>query len=403
MSEIKARPLVEISQSAINCSNVNTMRSPTKFNISGIKARPRIDVSQLDMKSPTNLNISGQKRNAQAEGRAQSKKTRPDCDSSTQTVTLNSGQEMPIVQFGTYKMKGEDCYKAVVAALRVGYMGLDTASVYDNEKEVGRAVMDSGVDREKLFIQTKLWRSFVGPAKNGKPKCDSELRKSLKKLGVKMVDIWLMHWPGPGRHLNYPPVKVGMERPKVEKLENKDKMVPLNWSPAMRLDTYKEMAKFVGKEVGALGVCNFSARQLTQLLEFCSANNLPRPAVVQNEFHPLLLAKEVRALCEKEGIVFQAYASLGAGALGLLDNPVVKNIASNLGVSAAQVLLRWGMQHGCTLLPKSSKEERMRTNMDIWSFKLGKEEMDELNSLDMSKEGQNTMAGWLREQDPDYY
>merc|ERR1712129_198330 len=116
-----------------------------------------------------------------------------------------------------------------------------------------------------------MGRSFVGPAKNGKPKCDSELRKSLKKLGVEMVDIWLMHWPGPGRHLNYP--------------------------PAMRLETYKEMAKFVGKEVGSLGVCNFSARQLTDLLNFCSANNLPRPAVVQNEFHPILLAQEVRALC----------------------------------------------------------------------------------------------------------
>jgi len=320
-----------------------------------------------------------------------------------ETVTLNSGKEMPIVQFGTYKLKGEDCYKAVVSALKVGYMGLDTASVYDNEKEVGRAVVESGVARENLFIQTKLWRSFVGPAKNGKPKCDAELRKSLKKLGVSMVDLWLIHWPGPGRHLNYPPVRMGMDRPKVEIETNKEKMVPMNWSPEMRLDTYKEMAKYVGKEVGALGVCNFSARQLTQLLDFCLTSNLPRPAVVQNEFHPLLLAREVRALCKREGIVFQAYASLGAGSLGLMDNKVVKNIASKVGVSEAQVLLRWSLQHGCALLPKSAKEERMKTNRDIWGFKLSKEDMEELDSLDKSKKGQNTMAGWLREQDPDYY
>jgi len=356
------------------------------------------------MKSPSNLNTSGRKRNAQECALlGQEKKVKQDSVLPSESVTLNSGQEMPVVQFGTYKMKGEDCYKAVLAALKVGYMGLDTASVYDNEKEVGRAVAESGVDRNNLFIQTKLWRSFVGPAKNGKPKCDAELRKSLKKLGVGMVDLWLMHWPGPGRHLNYPPVRMGMARPKVEIETNRKKMVPENWTPAMRLDTYKEMAKFVGKEVGSLGVCNYSARQLTDLLQFCSVNNLPRPAVVQNEFHPLLLAREVRDLCRREGIVFQAYASLGAGALGLMENKVVKKVASKLGVTEAQVLLRWGLQHGCALLPKSSKEERMMVNRDIWGFKLEKEDMDELDSLDESKEGQNTMAGWLREHDPDYY
>ena len=355
------------------------------------------------MKGPANMNSSGRKRAAQEYKQMEMKKVKPDAALQSETFTLNSGQQMPIVQFGTYKMKGEDCYKAVLAALKVGYMGLDTASVYDNEKEVGRAVAESGVDRRNLFIQTKLWRSFVGPAKNGKPKCDAELRKSLRKLGMEMVDLWLMHWPGPGRHLNYPPVRLGMKRPKTEIETNRDKKVPENWSPAMRLDAYKEMSKFVGKEVGALGVCNYSARQLVQLLDFCSANNLPRPAVVQNEFHPLLLAKEVRDLCEKEGIVFQAYASLGAGSLGLLDNQVVRDFACRLGVTEAQVLLRWGLQHGCALLPKSSKEERMKMNRDIWGFKLDKKNMDALDSLDESTKGQNTMAGWLREQDPDYY
>jgi len=378
-SLIKPRTITVIKQLSIKIIELITMKSPAKFNSSGRKR-----LSQLG-----------------SEVGGGCKKSKIDC--AGRTVTLNSGQEMPAVQFGTYKMKGEDCYKAVLAALRLGYMGLDTASVYDNEKEVGKAVVDSGVDRGNIFIQTKLWRSFVGPAKNGKPKCDSELRKSLKKLGVSRVDLWLIHWPGPGRHLNYPPVRMGMNRPKVGIDGNKLKMVPENWTPAMRLDTYKEMAKFVGKEVGSLGVCNFSARQLVQLLDFCSANNIPRPSVVQNEFHPLLLAEDVRDLCKKEGILFQAYASLGAGALGLMENPVVRSIAEKVGVSEAQVLLRWGLQHGCALLPKSAKEERMKTNMTIWDFKLAKEDMSELDSLDQSKEGQNTMAGWLREWDPDFY
>ena len=130
--------------------------------------------------------------------------------------TLNTGDKIPIVQFGTYKMKGEECYQGVLSALKMGYKGLDTASIYCNEGEVGRALVESGVDRKEVFVQTKLWRSFVGKdPKNGKPRCDSELRKSLRKLGLKYIDLWLMHWPGPGRHLNYPPVKEGMNRPKV--------------------------------------------------------------------------------------------------------------------------------------------------------------------------------------------
>ena len=130
--------------------------------------------------------------------------------------TLNTGGKIPIVQFGTYKMKGEECYQGVLSALKMGYKGLDTASIYCNEVEVGRALVESGVDRKEVFVQTKLWRSFVGKdPKNGKPRCDSELRKSLRKLGLKYIDLWLVHWPGPGRHLNYPPVKEGMNRPKV--------------------------------------------------------------------------------------------------------------------------------------------------------------------------------------------
>jgi len=325
-------------------------------------------------------------------------------DYTSQSVLMNNDEKMPIIQFGTYKMKGDECYRATLSALKNGYKGLDTASVYDNEKEVGQAIRDSGIEKKSIFIQTKLWRSFVGPNKSGKPKCDSELRKSLKKLGVSRINVWLMHWPGPGRHLNYPPVRMGMERPKKIIDGNQEKMVPLDWTPQMRLDTYQEMAKFVKSgEVGALGVCNFSVRQLRDLVDFCQANSLPLPAVVQNECHPLLQANEVREFCQQHGIVFQAYASLGAGSLGLVENPTLVTIAQSHGVSTAQVLLRWGLQNKCTLLPKSCKSERQKSNLDIWNFKLSQQDMMSLGKLETASNSQNTMAGWLREHDPDFY
>ena len=114
-------------------------------------------------------------------------------------------------------------------------------------------------------------------------------------------------------------------------------MVPLDWTSQTRLQTYREMSKFVGQEVGSLGVCNFSHRQLLELLEFCEQEGLPRPTVLQNEAHPLMTAQSVRDLCHQHGIVFQAYASLGAGALGLMENTAVSSVAKTHGVTEAQV------------------------------------------------------------------
>ena len=180
-------------------------------------------------------------------------------------------------------------------------------------------------------------------------------------------------------------------------------MVPLNWTAQLRLETYREMSKFVGREVGSLGVCNFSHRQLVELLQFCDTERLPRPTVLQNECHPLLTAEKVRTLCQQEGIVFQAYASLGAGALGLLDHVTVSSVAESHGVSPAQVLLRWAVQHNCAVLPKSANQDRIKTNLQLWDFSLSDSDMRSLDGLDRSSEGQNTMVGWLREHDPDYY
>eukprot|EP00090_Calanus_glacialis_P001178 TRINITY_DN10817_c0_g1_i1.p1 TRINITY_DN10817_c0_g1~~TRINITY_DN10817_c0_g1_i1.p1 ORF type:complete len:353 (-),score=67.78 TRINITY_DN10817_c0_g1_i1:273-1205(-) len=310
---------------------------------------------------------------------------------------------MPVIQFGTYKLKGIDCYNSCISALQIGYRGFDTASIYDNEELVGKAVKEF-TNREELFIQTKLWRSYQGAdPKTGKPKCDAELKKSLRKLGLDYIDLWLLHWPGPGRHLNYPPVKQGMTRPKTVIQDNEKIKVPTDWGPEMRLQTWKFMAKHIGEKVGSIGVCNFSVRQLQELLDYCEEESLPIPSVVQNECHPLLQGTQVRELCKSYGIVFQAYASLGAGSLGLLENPSVVKIANNLEVTPSQVLLRWAFQHECAVVPKSVNPDRQRCNIDIFNFELTKADMEELNSLETSEKGQNTMVGWLREHDPDFY
>ena len=159
----------------------------------------------------------------------------------------------------------------------------------------------------------------------------------------------------------------------------------------------------MGEKVGSIGVCNFSARQLQELLEYCEEESLPIPSVVQNECHPLLQGAQVRELCTSYGIVFQAYASLGAGALGLLENQSVLSIAKKLGVTSAQVLLRWAFQHGCAVVPKSVSPERQRCNFEIFCFELPEEDMEELDSLQTARRDQNTMVGWLREHDPDFY
>jgi len=322
----------------------------------------------------------------------------------SQTLPMHTGARIPTVQFGTYKLKGVESFEATLSALQQGYKGIDTATCYDNEKQVGEAIAASGVTREDLFVQTKLWRSYSGiDPKSKKPRCDTWLRKSLKLLGIGKLDLWLMHWPGPGRHLNYPPVKMGMERPKQVKPENATRMAPLDWTPAMRLETYSLMAKHVPESVAALGVCNFSPRQLTELLDHCKKNHLPRPAVVQNECHPYLPASEVRAICRENGIVFQAYASLGAGMLPLLQDPTITSIAARLAVTPGQVLLRWGLQQGVALLPKSCKAERQKENLKVWDFSLSPEDLALMEKMNKSQENQNTMAGWLREHDPDFY
>ena len=154
----------------------------------------------------------------------------------------------------------------------------------------------------------------------------------------------------------------------------------------------------------AVGVCNFSPRQLKELLDYCDAEHLGIPAVVQNECHPYLPAEEVRKICASRGIVFQAYASLGSGVIDYASEPAVVAIAeAHKGKTPAQVLLRWAIQKGAVVVPKSSNPGRQRENVDVFDFKLTDEEMISLDALSKQRKGQNTMVGWQREHDPNYY
>lgn len=328
---------------------------------------------------------------------------------------LLTGAYIPTLQLGTYRMKTPS--GPCKMALSLSYGGIDTASIYNNEAGCGQAVrstINSKVrNREDIFVQTKLWRSHQGLTKSSKSKMQAALRSSLRKLDLEYIDLFLLHWPGPGRHLSKPPVrkckdkKFGWASADRDEIPGNDEIrVPSEWTRSMRLQTYKEMALSSGpnKSVRAVGVCNFSARQLEELLQFCEKESIVKPAVVQNECHPMLPAVRVREICSEHGIVFQAYASLGSGGDTLLNHEDVKCIAKQHNRTSAQILLRWAVQQGMVIVPKTTNKERMIENSHIFDFSLTSKEMSRLNSLsNKQSESQTTKFCWLREHDPDHY
>ncbi|CAE8643441.1 unnamed protein product [Polarella glacialis] len=279
-------------------------------------------------------------------------------------VTLVGGAVMPAVGFGTYKLKKGEAAGPVEAALRAGYRLVDTAQVYENEADVGAALRASGVPRENVFIETKVWRSSHGLERTTKA-----FKQSLRRLGVDYIDLYVIHWPG---------AKTGWPL-------KKGTVCPPDWTPAMRnLGTWKAMEQMHDEgKVRALGVTNYSLRHLKELLKTCRI----RPAVNQVEFHPRLVQSELLDFCRKEGIVLQAYASLGSGDAGQAEDffkfPPVQAAAKAHKVTPAQVLLRWALEKGCHVIPKSTRPERMAENAGVFSFKLSSKEVkaiDELNA-----------------------
>ena len=256
------------------------------------------------------------------------------------TVTLHNGVKMPWLGLGVFKVQeGEEVIQSVKAAIRNGYISIDTAAIYRNEEGVGQAIRESGVPREELFITTKLWNSEQG--------YESTLKafdESMEKLGLEYLDLYLIHWPG----------------------NDKDR-IKETWKAFEKL--YKD------GRVRAIGVSNFLVHHLEDLI----ASAEIKPMVNQVEFHPHLTLEDLRAYCKKEQIQLEAWSPLKRGEL--LDNPVLKEIAEKHNKSVAQVILRWDLQHGVVTIPKSIKEHRIIENSQVFDFELSPEEMDRIDQL----------------------
>ncbi|MBT2729879.1 aldo/keto reductase [Bacillus sp. ISL-75] len=254
------------------------------------------------------------------------------------TTTLSNGVKMPWVGLGVFKVtEGEEVIQSVKAAIKNGYISIDTAAIYGNEEGVGQAIKDSGVPRDELFITTKLWNSEQGYESTLKA-----FETSLTKLGLDYLDLYLIHWPG------------------------KDKYKE-TWKAFEKL--YKE------GRVRAIGVSNFQVHHLEDLISSAEI----KPMVNQVEFHPHLTQKELLAFCKNEGIQLEAWSPLKQGQL--LSEPVLEDLAHKYNKSVAQVILRWDLQHGVVTIPKSIKEHRIIENADIFDFELSTEDMDKIDGL----------------------
>ncbi|KAL4622931.1 hypothetical protein GN956_G19954 [Arapaima gigas] len=269
------------------------------------------------------------------------------------SLQLNTGTQMPLLGLGTFRLWGSDeVHQAVDAALAAGYRAFDTAAVYRNEADLGRALREllpkHGLTRSDIFLTSKL-----GPRDQGSAAREGCLR-SLEQLGCEYIDLYLIHWPG----------TQGLV---VGDLCNKENRTQ-SWAA---LEELHASGKF-----RAIGVSNYTPAHLCDLLQTCKVS----PAVLQVEFHPKLVQTELRDLCKRTQVCFQAYSSLGTGLL--LKDPVVLAVAAEHGRTPAQVLLRWAVQQGVPVLPKSSRPERLKENAQIFDFQLSEEEMRRLSALD---------------------
>ncbi len=257
------------------------------------------------------------------------------------TVRLNSGTLMPQLGFGVYQVPDDEAAATVSAALAAGYRSIDTASLYGNEGGTGKALRESGIPREELFVTTKLWNTDQGH--------DVALRAfddSLERLGLDHVDLYLIHWPVPAKDLY--------------------------------VQTWRALAEIHDSgRAKAIGVSNFEPEHLTRLFEETGVV----PAVNQIELHPRLQQPELRCFDAEHGIVTEAWSPLGRGN-GVLDDPVVRKVAAKHGKTPAQVVLRWHLQLGNVVIPKSVTPSRIRENIDVFDFSLDEEDLAQIQRLE---------------------
>lgn len=251
-------------------------------------------------------------------------------------ATLNNGLKMPMAGIGTFLLSPDEAEASVLAALEDGYRLIDTANAYVNEKAVGRAMKKSGLPREEIFLETKLWPSFY--------ENDDAVDKTLERLGTDTIDLLLIHQPAG----NYVAGYRQMEK------------------------AYKE-----GK-VKAIGLSNFNQGQIEEILGLCQV----KPAVLQTEVHPYFQEQELKKFLSKEGMVIQAWYPLGHGDKALLEEPLFTQLGKKYGKTNAQIILRWHIQDGNIVIPGSKNPAHIKDNFDLFDFSLTEEEMEKIAALD---------------------
>ena len=254
-------------------------------------------------------------------------------------ATLNNGIKMPMAGIGTFLLTPDEAEASVLSALQCGYRLIDTANAYVNEKAVGRAMRKSGISRDEIFLETKLWPSFYTDA--------DAVDKTLARLDTDYIDLLLIHQPAGNYVAGY-------------RLMEK---------------AYKE-----GK-VRAIGLSNFTPEQVQEILDICEV----KPAVLQTEVHPYSQEKELKAFLDKEGIVIQAWYPLGHGDKALIQEPLFTEFGKKYGKSNAQIILRWHIQAGNIVIPGSKNPAHIKDNFNLFDFALTDDEMAKITALDKQK------------------
>ncbi len=266
-------------------------------------------------------------------------------------VTLSNGVKMPQLGYGVYQVTKEECERCVLDALSVGYRSIDTAQSYFNEEEVGRAIEKSGVDRKEIFLTSKVWIEHYGYEE-----CKKSVLESLRKLRTDYIDLMLLHQPygdtyGAWRALE---------------------------------DLYEE-----GK-IRAIGISNHYADRMVEFANFVKI----KPMINQMEIHPLNQQKELKKWADKYDIQLEAWAPFGEGRNGLFENEILKEIGQKYGKTTAQVMLRWQLQRGIVVIPKSVHKERMIENLSVFDFELTQTDMEQISKMDTK------MSAFFSHQDP---
>lgn len=254
-------------------------------------------------------------------------------------VTLNNGVKMPMAGIGTFLLSPDEAEASVLSALENGYRLIDTANAYVNEKAVGRAMKKSGVPREEIFLETKLWPAFYEQ--------EDAVEKTLERLDTDYIDLLLIHQPAG----NY-------------------------------IAGYRQMEKaYKEGKVKAIGLSNFSEKMIREILEICEV----KPAILQTEVHPYSQEKQLKEFLEREGMVIQAWYPLGHGDKALIQEPVFTELAEKYHKSNAQIILRWHIQSGNIVIPGSKNPDHIKDNFDLFDFTLTDEEMDRIAAMDQQK------------------